>query len=100
MRNTWLVARREYLERVRTKAFVISTVLIPALMACFTILPTWLATKKSTKVKHIVVVTSTQAFGQAVREQIIKRADVNYTIDVQTDSGDLAREALKSRVSS
>jgi len=39
MRNTWLVARREYLERVHTKAFVISTILIPVLMACFTILP-------------------------------------------------------------
>ncbi len=33
MHNIWLIARREYLERVRTKAFLIMTVLIPLLMA-------------------------------------------------------------------
>jgi ABC-2 type transport system permease protein len=100
MRNTWLVARREYLERVRTKAFVISTILIPALMATFTILPTYLATRKSSKAKHIAVVTSTQAFGDTVRERIMNGRDVNYSVDVVTDSSSSEREALKSRVSS
>ena len=32
MHNVWLIANREYLERVRTKAFIISTILIPLLM--------------------------------------------------------------------
>ena len=32
MHNIWLIATREYLERVRTKAFLISTILIPVLM--------------------------------------------------------------------
>jgi ABC-2 type transport system permease protein len=32
MHNVWLIARREYLERVRTKAFLVMTVLIPLLM--------------------------------------------------------------------
>ena len=82
MRNTWLVARREYLERVRTKAFVISTILIPALMATFTVFPAMLASRKSTTAKHIAVITSSPAFGEAVREQIIKRSDRAYTIDV------------------
>lgn len=33
MRESWLIARREYLERVRSKAFRISTVLIPLVFA-------------------------------------------------------------------
>src|SRR5437588_356764 len=99
MRNTWLVARREYLERVHTKAFVISTILIPVLMACFTILPTLLATRRSSVAKHIAVVTSTQQFGDVVREQIIKRSDRAYSVDVQIDTSDSAREALKAKVS-
>jgi len=32
MRNIWLIARREYLERVRTRSFMVMTVLIPLLM--------------------------------------------------------------------
>lgn len=32
MHNIWLIAKREYLERVHTKAFVVSTILIPLLM--------------------------------------------------------------------
>jgi ABC-2 type transport system permease protein len=97
MRNTWLVARREYLERVRTKAFVISTVLIPALMATFTVLPTWLASRESTTGKHIVVAVSAPALGNEVRAQILKRS-ANYTVDVETDTSDAARNQLKARV--
>ena len=32
MHNIFLIARREYLERVRTKAFIIATLLIPVLL--------------------------------------------------------------------
>ena len=32
MHNIWLIAEREYLERIRTKSFLIMTILIPALM--------------------------------------------------------------------
>ncbi|HEY0308210.1 MAG TPA: ABC transporter permease [Acidobacteriaceae bacterium] len=34
MRNLLLIARREYMERVRSRSFVIMTVLIPVLMGC------------------------------------------------------------------
>ena len=32
MLNVWLVAKREYLERIRAKSFLIMTILIPVLM--------------------------------------------------------------------
>jgi len=32
MRNIWLIAQREYMERIRTRSFAVMTVLIPALM--------------------------------------------------------------------
>jgi ABC-2 type transport system permease protein len=32
MLNVWLIAKREYLERVRAKSFLIMTILIPLLM--------------------------------------------------------------------
>jgi ABC-2 type transport system permease protein len=39
------VIRREYLERVRTKAFWISTLLVPVLMAGLMVIPAWLAAR-------------------------------------------------------
>jgi ABC-2 type transport system permease protein len=35
MHNVWLIARREYVERIRTRGFLITTVLIPGIMAGF-----------------------------------------------------------------
>jgi ABC-2 type transport system permease protein len=32
MHNVWLIAKREYLERIRTKSFLVMTILIPLLM--------------------------------------------------------------------
>ena len=39
------VIRREYLERVRTKAFWISTLLVPIFLGAVMILPAWLAAR-------------------------------------------------------
>jgi ABC-2 type transport system permease protein len=39
------VIRREYLERVRTKAFWISTLIVPIIMGALMIIPAWLATR-------------------------------------------------------
>jgi ABC-2 type transport system permease protein len=99
MRNTWLVARREYLEKVRTKAFIISTVLIPVLMATFTVFPTWLASRNSSSARHIAVITDDAAFGSMFRDVIAKRnAGRNYKVDVDSDTSDAERERLKSQV--
>ena len=32
MHNIWLIAKREYTERIKTKGFLIATILIPTLM--------------------------------------------------------------------
>lgn len=39
MRKFWAVVKREYIQRVRTKMFIVSTVLLPAVMSLFGIVP-------------------------------------------------------------
>lgn len=56
MRNVWLIARREYLERVRTKAFVVMTVLIPLLMGGG-ILGTAMVGRTARSESHITIVS-------------------------------------------
>lgn len=70
MHNTWLIIQREYLERVRTRSFIVLTLLIPAIMTVLMVLPAELASSGK-KTEHIVLVTSTQRFGELVRQEIL-----------------------------
>src|SRR5258707_11682047 len=71
MRNTFLIAKREYLERVRSKSFLIMTILIPVLMAGLMIGPGLLTMRLMKQgAKHFVVVTSRQSVGEAIKKQL------------------------------
>ena len=47
MRKVWLVVKREYLTRVRTKGFIFTTIALPLFSVGMLILPTILATRES-----------------------------------------------------
>ena len=69
MLNIFLFARREYLETVRKKSFIVMTILLPAMMFGFTVLPSMIASKKSGEVQKVVIATTDAQFGNDVREQ-------------------------------
>jgi ABC-2 type transport system permease protein len=98
IRNVWLVIRREYLERVRTKAFVISTLLVPFLMVAITIGPSKLASLKASGTRKIVVVTEDAKFGQAVSAQLQAGSERKTTVTVDTNTSDAERDALRAQV--
>jgi ABC-2 type transport system permease protein len=56
----FVIIKREYLTRVKSKAFVIATVLMPVLMVGFTTLPVILAMKGRTERKLVVLDQSAQ----------------------------------------
>ena len=58
MRKIWAVIRREFVERARTRAFVIGTILGPVFFAVMFILPGYLMSR-DTGVKRIAVVDGT-----------------------------------------
>jgi ABC-2 type transport system permease protein len=72
MHNTFLFARREYLETVRKKSFIVMTILLPAMMFGFTVLPSIVASKKSSETQRIVIATSNQQFGDDVRNKFME----------------------------
>jgi ABC-2 type transport system permease protein len=70
MDKLWAVIQREFLERVRTKWFVISTLLGPVLFAAMLFLPAWLALRNSASrdTADIVILDATGAgLGERVR---------------------------------
>ncbi len=61
MTPLWTILRREYLERVRRRSFLIGTVLGPVFILGVTIIPAWLASRSTGKVNEIAVVDQTGA---------------------------------------
>ncbi len=70
MRNTYLIAKREYLERIRTRAFIVMTVLIPLLMGGSLVLPGLFIGQRAQGTKRMVVVASDQRSGEVIANEL------------------------------
>ena len=85
MHNIWLIAKREYMERVRTRGFMLATVLIPCLMAALVGGSAYFATKTKSN-SHIAVVTSDRTLGQDIKHQLETGKNSEMTVDVMEPS--------------
>lgn len=91
----WLVvARREFLERVRTWWFVIVTLLGPIGMAGIIVVPAWLSVESAKKGVHIQVVDATQRIDQEVLDAAVTLAKTHYEMELlplsQNDLAEIA----------
>ncbi|MDZ7360849.1 MAG: ABC transporter permease [candidate division KSB1 bacterium] len=59
MSKMWTVLRREYLARVKTKGFIIGTIVLPLVMLAMFVVPVLLVFLKSDESKQIVVIDQT-----------------------------------------
>ena len=102
MRNIGLILRREYLERVRTKSFLISTILLPLFMFGMIFLPSKLAMMKTEGVKHIAIISNNAEIAQSVASQLTNgtRFGTKYSVDVVNDTSEDERAKLRTEVSS
>jgi ABC-2 type transport system permease protein len=116
MHNTFIIAKREYLERVRSRSFVIMTFFIPLLMFGVTVVPTLLMNKGSNEAKHMVVVAGDRDTAEMIRSRIEQRQEksndkanaevktrrglppTHFTVEVSTNTSDSARAALTKKV--
>ncbi len=59
MNKMWTAMRREYLSRVKTKGFIIGTILFPVFLGVMFVVPALMARLKSDKPKQIAVIDQT-----------------------------------------
>jgi len=85
--NTFLIARREYTERVKTKGFLIATILIPVLMGALVFGSAYLATRSKTT-SHVAIVTSDATLGQDLKQQLEGAKNSSMKIDLAEPSPD------------
>lgn len=69
-RNMWLVAKREYLERVKTKAFLILTLITPLLIVALGVGPSAIMMSKSNGDRHLMVVAPDAELAAAVKKNL------------------------------
>ena len=92
MHNTWLIAKREYLERVRTRSFMVATILIPLLMGGFVFGSGFLAGRTKSSA-HVAIVSADPQFAQDLKQQLEHGKKSSMTVDLATPSPEV-RTAL------
>jgi len=73
MKKAFAVARWEYVEKIKSKAFLISLFLTPALMVAIGVLPTLLATRPDTESKIIGIIDQSAEVAQPLSHVLDQR---------------------------
>lgn len=72
MKKIFAVARWEFLEKVKTKAFIISLIITPIIIISFSILPSVLFRQETPKVEVIGVVDTSGIYFEGLRKELSK----------------------------
>lgn len=70
MKKAFTVAKWEFFEKIKSKAFIISLFLTPAIIILFSVLPTLLANKESESTKAIGILDLTQKYFSEYKSEI------------------------------
>ena len=94
MRQIWVVLRREYLERVKTKGFIIGTIAIPILMIGLMALNIFIAVQAAGSDRELVLVDFTGRIGEEVAGRL---GELGYDVEVagrETSLEELDRQVI------
>ncbi|MFZ0302685.1 MAG: ABC transporter permease [Terracidiphilus sp.] len=81
MRNMLLIAKREYLEQIRGRAFRMSTILVPAVLIGLLAVSAYTGRKMGTG-KHIAIAADNAALANDIRSNLLEDKKAGYKIDV------------------
>jgi ABC-2 type transport system permease protein len=81
MRNIFLIARREYVEQIRSRAFKLSTIGLPAVLG-LVLCVTYLSTLGMGGHKHLAVAAGDASLANAVRARLLTSKHTQAIIDV------------------
>ncbi|MGB6743997.1 MAG: ABC transporter permease [Terracidiphilus sp.] len=97
MRNILLIARREYLEQIRGRAFRLSTFGLPAVFA-LVVAVAYFSGRGLGSNRHVVIASADQALAAAVRSQLLSDKGRKATVEITDPSGPAKRAELVDRV--
>lgn len=89
MKALGLIIQREYASRVKTKAFILTTILTPFLFLAVSILPAYLASINETTINKVFVIDNTGMYAK-----LFESSDTYQFIDITNSSTDEKMDAL------
>ena len=99
MRNILLIAKREYLEQIHGRAFRLSTVLVPLLIAVL-LGASYFTSRNATAGKHVAVAAGSAPLANDIRRWLLDDKDAKFTVDVFAPATPQDRDALLKLVQS
>lgn len=97
MRNLLLVARREYLEQIRGRAFRVTTILVPLLFGVVIFIMI-AAGRGAASSKHIVVASNDAGLAGEIQDQLLQHNETNTHVEELAPAAPADRSGLISRV--
>ena len=87
--NVWAVIRREYLQRVRSKWFIMVTLLAPIIMIAMIVIPTFMAARSDRSDRDLLIVDGSGVLYERLASDFEASgytvAEEPWTVDVVTD---------------
>ena len=106
IRKVWIIAKREYLERVRTRSFLLSTFVTPVLMATFLVLPTMISTsaargimRDSERPARVVIASDNRALAELASGELMRQHGTRYEPSVVSPASPAERAQLDKKLS-
>ena len=97
-RQVWAVLRREYVERVKTKGFIFSTIAIPVIMLGIIGLMTFMAVRAEQSNRQMALVDFTGQVGQEVARRMDEAGYDVEIVDAQVGLEELDRRVLEDEI--
>ena len=88
MKKFLAVVKREYIQRVRAKMFIVSTILLPLVMSLFGLVPAVILSIDAGSAMRVAVVDQTgKMYGQLKQAMSSDESDQSANVDAQSDTG-------------
>ena len=97
-RQVWAVLRREYVERVKTKGFIFSTIAIPVMMLGFIGLSAFMAVRAERSEREMALVDYTGQVGEEVARRMDAAGYDLEIVDAQVGLEELDRRVLEDEI--
>ena len=105
IRKVWIIAKREYLERVRTRSFLLSTFVTPVLMGAFLVLPTLISTsaargimRDNERPARVVIASDNRALAELVSGELTRQHGTRYEPSIVSPASVSERAQLDKKL--
>jgi len=103
--RVWIIAKREYLERVRTRSFLLSTFVTPFLMGILLLAPALISTstarnlvRDSERPARVVIASDNRALAELACGELTRQRGTRYEASVVSPASPTEREQLDKRL--